>query len=262
MSDFPQLPGAQPQNNQPYQPAPGNQPAGYPQQGQNAYPQSGQQSGQYPYQQANYRGGYPSAGYQPAPPSGAGNALGIVALVLGIIALALSWIPFVGLISVLLGLAALICGGIALARKGAAKVMPAIGASLGLVAMVVAIVVTIVTTIAIGNAVQQSVDLPSGFPTSLPTELNKEHSFKLVVSSDVAAEISYSAANESESKIPVNGSWEKAIAGKSVLGLATISVSAKEYTGNGKLSCEIFVDGQSVDKKSGVDYVSCFGSLK
>lgn len=265
MSDFPSVPGGQPPSNQPQQPNgqsyPAGQPSGYPQQG---YPQTGYpQQPQSPYQQASYQGNYQSVGYPQGLPPKPSNTLGIIALVLGIVAIFLAWLPFVGLISIPLGLAAAICGGIALARKGANKVMPAIGGSLGVISIVAAIVITVITVTAISNVVQDSASkLPSGFPTSIPTELNKEHSFKLVVSSEVDAELSYSAGGQSASGVAVKGAWEKAIAGKTVLGLATITVTSKDIGSGGKISCEIFIDGTSVDKKSGTGFVGCVGTLK
>jgi hypothetical protein len=114
-------------------------PAGYPGQAP-GYP--GQQ-GQYPPGQ--YPPGYPGAPQQRPPSERKG--LAITSLVLGIVAVLGCWIPFLNIGSVVLGLAGLVLGIVALvqASKGAAggQVMAIIGAALSTLAIIVAIVVNV-----------------------------------------------------------------------------------------------------------------------
>jgi hypothetical protein len=73
--------------------------------------------------------------------------MGVAALVLAIVGLALSWIPFVGLLSVLLGVLAIVFGlvGWNRARLGrAGLVLPVTGAAIGIVAIVAAVLSTTV----------------------------------------------------------------------------------------------------------------------
>ncbi|WP_394938301.1 hypothetical protein [Psychromicrobium sp. YIM B11713] len=226
----------------PQQPAPSIQTPGYPTDGR-------QQSG------------YPQ-GYQP--PTPAGKALPVVALVLGILAILLCWIPFIGLVSVLLGLGAVICGAIALSRRDSSKVMPAIGGSLGVLGLVASIVVSMIAFTAVSNAFKEDLnkiptEFSSGFPSILPSDLDKEHTFKLVTSSAADAVVKYAVGEQADSNVPIKGNWEKEITGKAALGLASLSVSSSAAN---QVSCEIFIDGKSVVKRSGTGSVFCLGSVR
>ena len=151
-------------------------PAGYDQPGydqpayaqQQAYGQTGhdQQQG-YGQQQQGYgqtaaygaTAAYPQAGYgnYATPGSGGpGKGLAIAALVVGIIALLGSWIPFGGWFFAFLGLVAIVLGivGVVQANKGRAggKGMAVIGAVLGALSIIVAILVTVFVVLAINEA--------------------------------------------------------------------------------------------------------------
>lgn len=83
---------------------------------------------------------YPAQQGQPVP-TPPRNGLGTAALVLGIIALLLSWVPIIGFIGFVLGILALVLGivGILRARKGHASnlVVAAVGTGLGALAIVI-----------------------------------------------------------------------------------------------------------------------------
>lgn len=92
-------------------------------------------------------GGSPYGGPQPPQGPRPDNSMGVAALVLAIVGLALSWIPFVGLLSVLLGALAIVFGlvGWNRARLGrAGLVLPVTGAAIGIVAIVAAVLSTTV----------------------------------------------------------------------------------------------------------------------
>src|SRR5688500_3882503 len=91
----------------------------------------------------------PSQGYQQAPPPGyryepgyppyvpqesKSNGLAISSLILGIVGLSLAWIPIVNYIAMVLGLIALVLGGIGIFKSH--RIMSIAGAVLGLVAIV------------------------------------------------------------------------------------------------------------------------------
>lgn len=71
----------------------------------------------YPPDSGTYRGdGTPGYGSGAAAPPQRSNGVAIAALVCGIVALLLSWIPGINLLSFLLGIIALICGAIGLSK--------------------------------------------------------------------------------------------------------------------------------------------------
>ncbi len=106
-----------------------------------AAPYGGPQYGGAPYSGPQYGGPQPPQGPRPD------NSMGVAALVLAIVGLALSWIPFVGLLSILLGVLAIVFGlvGWNRARLGrAGLVLPVTGAAIGIVAIVAAVLSTTV----------------------------------------------------------------------------------------------------------------------
>lgn len=82
---------------------------------------------------------------QPPPVSIPKNGMGTAALVLGIIGVLLAWIPFVGFLGFILGILAMVLGGIGIfkAHKGTATntVVSYVGTGLGLVAFVLSLIV-------------------------------------------------------------------------------------------------------------------------
>ncbi len=100
-------------------------------------------------------GGYPPppmpyAGQAP-PPVGPHNGLGIAALVIAIVGLLISWIPFFGLFGAVLGIVAIIVGfvGRGRAKRGEANNggVALAGILLGVLAIVVAIAATVITSL-------------------------------------------------------------------------------------------------------------------
>lgn len=111
-----------------------------------------QQPGAYGGYQGAPAGGYPApAGFlgpgtaQPAP----GSGLAVTSLVLGILAVLGCWIPLVNVVTILMGVAALVTGLVAIARvrkgTGGGRGLGVAGVMLGIVAVVVSVVVLVVT---------------------------------------------------------------------------------------------------------------------
>jgi uncharacterized membrane protein len=73
---------------------------------------------QYPYRPGPYPSGYlpPPPHYGPPPPMPLRNGLGITSLVLAIIGLLIVWVPVVNIVSIVLGLAAIVIGFIGRGR--------------------------------------------------------------------------------------------------------------------------------------------------
>jgi hypothetical protein len=130
--------------------------------------------------QAATGGGYPPQvpqQFQPPqpqltqPPAQKGNGLAVAALVLGIIALVFCWIPFLNVLSIILGLIGLGLGvpGLLGARRGrrSGKGMAITGIILSVVAVIAAIAISAAATVAVddalsGTEVSTSTDGDSG----------------------------------------------------------------------------------------------------
>lgn len=87
----------------------------------------------------------PQYGGQPGPPPKTGNGLGVAALVLGIIAIIIAFIPFIGIGSFLLGALAVILGIVGLRKKGLPKGTSIAGLILGAVSLIIAGIMTAIT---------------------------------------------------------------------------------------------------------------------
>ncbi|GAA1128685.1 Ltp family lipoprotein [Citricoccus alkalitolerans] len=87
----------------------------------------------------------PQYGGQPGPPPKTGNGLGVAALVLGIIAIVIAFIPFIGIGSFLLGALAVILGIVGLRKKGLPKGTSIAGLILGALSLIIAGIMTAIT---------------------------------------------------------------------------------------------------------------------
>ncbi|ABY25041.1 hypothetical protein RSal33209_3329 [Renibacterium salmoninarum ATCC 33209] len=249
----------------PEQPTPG-QPGGQPPVGDQPQFAGQQYPGQPQYQQP-YGGQFP--------PSAPGKGLGITALVLGIVAFVLAFLPIINFVSYPLAIAAIILGIIGFAKKGASKVMPIVGGVLGVLALIIAIIVTVIG-IAFVNNIKSNVDdqyssaaskissaasEASSAAAQYSNDSAKVHTVKYVATSNVAAKADFS--NETgTSNEAVSGTWEKEVTMKGSFLFPTVSVSVDDFSTQSNLSCEIFIDGQSISKKTGSILVICSGNLK
>ncbi|MFB2585681.1 DUF2510 domain-containing protein [Herbiconiux liukaitaii] len=141
---------------------------------------------QQPYQQPGYQQpqqqhpGYGQQPYQPqgqppAQPPKAGTGLATTALILGIVSIVMAFIPAVSVFAVVVALAGVIIGIIALIKKGPAKTRALIGTILSGLAFILAIVMTFVYAFLLAGAAITSIDdaissyTPEPVPV-LPTE--------------------------------------------------------------------------------------------
>ena len=111
--------------------------------------------------------GYASYPGQQAPRPQGGNGLTIAAVVVGGLALLLSWVPGLGLVLALAGLA---LGIVALVRKKGSKVLAWVGTGLSALAALIAIVVLIVTGLVVNAVDQIDQGLPQGGAPTSPAE--------------------------------------------------------------------------------------------
>lgn len=117
----------------------------------------GQQYGTQQYGTQQYAGG--SGGYGGGGASSSSNWMGIAALVLGVLALLGSWIPFINLLSVALAIIGLVLGimGMRRAKRGEAtnRGLSLTGVVLSAIALVVSLVITVGFTALIGSNIDQ-----------------------------------------------------------------------------------------------------------
>jgi hypothetical protein len=95
----------------------------------------------------------PPASPYVAPAAGPKQGLSLTSFILGLVGFLLAWIPFVGIVGFLAGLAAVILGFIAKSKeKSAPKWMWIVGLFAGFVAILISIIYLIVILIAFGIA--------------------------------------------------------------------------------------------------------------
>jgi hypothetical protein len=174
-----------------------------------------------------------------------GNAFGITALVLGIVAAVFAIIPIVGFIAFILGPLAVIFGVIGLTRKFAKKGTSIAGMILGVVSVIIAIIVTAIISAA-ANSVSES--------------LNKEHKVEYVVTTTGPAHVSYWNGNGSSNE-DIAADWKKELT-TTGFNVTSLTVSG-DFGSDSSVTCEILVDGTSVSKNTGSGsgaMASCSGS--
>lgn len=199
---------------------------------------------------------YPSA---PAPqyypgtpaPQKPSNGLGVAALVLGIVAILFSFIPIINFVAYIAGILAVIFGIIALVKK-APKGMPVTGLILGIVAIALASIINAITAaavVSVSNSVDQAI-------ASESAKADADHKIEyLVTVNDGEASINYGKSGSS-STVKSKKDWSKEATMKGNES-ASLSVTGDFTTEGQKLTCEIKLDGKSVDKQEGTSSVSC-----
>lgn len=209
-------------------------------------------------------GGYGAYGQQPGAyvtgagaPGPASNGLVIAALVCGVIALLLSFMPFIGLVSVLIGAAAIITGVLGL-RRGQSKGMSIAGIVTGALGLLISIAVTALTVAAVSAAVQEGGSALSSIGASRSSEANAPHEVELRATVDQGdATVNYWIGGSSSDQ---DITAEQISVTDSVTGSETLSISVTEDltdTGSQNVTCEILVDGRSVAKETGTSSAHC-----
>ncbi|MFJ3956087.1 hypothetical protein [Arthrobacter sp. NPDC090010] len=257
-------PGHEPQpdgQRPPYQPAPSYPPQGPGGAGQNRGP------GQNPapsYAQPGMPQPYPQAPYQQ--PGKQGNGFGVAALVLGILALVSSFIPFLGVVAFILGPLAILFGILGLVlRKQAPKGTSITGMILGGVGILVAVVVTMLTAVFVAQVGSAYESARAESSKSQEAESSAQPSSSAVAGGKVEfiattnkgeADATYSVGGDSAQKkfsgeFKANGTMDP------TFDIATLVVLGDPLTDGQTVSCEIKVDGKTVKKQSGSTAVSC-----
>lgn len=196
----------------------------------------------------------PPAGYPqyaaPSPQKKPGGGLAIAALILGIGAILFSFIPLVNFIAYIAGLLAIIFGIIALVKK-AAKGMPITGLILGVVAIILASIVNAIAAAAVAGLADAAEEASKSAEAT--------HSVEYIVTVNKGkAEVRYDNLNGS-STADIDQDWTKKAELKGY-SIASLYVTGDYQAEGQKLTCEVKVDGKSLDKQEGTGSVSCSGN--
>ncbi|AJT41395.1 hypothetical protein [Psychromicrobium lacuslunae] len=195
---------------------------------------------------------------QPMPQQSQSNGFGIAALVVGIVALVISFIPFLGWGAFVLGPIAIILGilGVVL-KKGSKKGTSITGIILGAIAVVIAIIVAAITALAI-TGISNAINSASA-EISQKSEGTSEVEY-IVTTKGGSATVSYGSSGGTSQKT-VTSDW-KETAKLTGFDVATLSVIGDVTATGQTVSCEIKIDGKSVSKQSGNTSVSCVASRR
>lgn len=186
----------------------------------------GQQPEQDQFHNQQHHGPMP-----PVPQSG--NGIAITALVLGIVAIAFSFVPFIGWLAFVLGPAALVFGIIGLAKRFPKRGFSITGIILGGLSMVITILVTAFLT---ASAV--------GISERIKDQVNEEHTVQYKVTTTAPANITYTSGDGFATE-EVAADWTQEIV---TTGFDYVSLTVAAQSAS--VTCEILVDGFSVSSNS------------
>ena len=192
------------------------------------------------------------APYVPPPATSTTNGMAIGALICGILSLPVSFIPFVNIMAIILGLVAIVLGFLA-RRKATGKGLAMGGIIAGAVGVLISIIVIVVTVVALGSVAQQAGQI--GETLNAPVQVDMS-----ATAADGTAQLSYGAV-ASLTDDSFSGSWSKSetLQGSDVGVMVT--VTADPSASSSDVSCEIKVNGQVSDSQTGSGMVMCSASL-
>jgi hypothetical protein len=187
-----------------------------------------------------------SAAQHNATPPVRGNAFGVTALVLGIVAVVFSFIPVMGMVAFVLGPLAVLFGIVGATRKYSKKGAAVAGLVLGILSVVIAAIWLAVVGAAVNSADQA---------------LNSEHKVEYMVTTKGKAAVNYwSGGGTSTENVTAN--WKKELTVKNS-DLLSLVVTGDFANTRAAVSCEILFDGKSIAKNTGSGQgamASCSGS--
>ncbi len=200
-------------------------------------PQYGSHNDPYARPSDPYEQHYGGPAYQQYPSQRGpepGKAMAITALVLGIVAVVLCLIPFIGFVSIVGGLAAVILGIIALVKKKPGKGMSIAGIIMGALGMIIAIIITALTFAFIGTGLE-----------AVSEERVVEYS--ATTSGDASVEYFDGNADTTEQ---ISGDWSEEITFTGPP-LSTLTVQAADSSDSAaEVSCKVVVNGETVSENS------------
>jgi hypothetical protein len=195
------------------------------------------------------------------------SPLAIASIVTGGIALMLCWIPFVAWP---LGLAAIVCGTVALVKRAAGKGLSIAGISLGALG---ALLATLLFVVFLGFAAaaerssegsRQRLDQLRSSAASRSAATGVEHTVEYRVTTNAPAKVGYRDASGTFDE-QVTAPWTKTFTDTGSYVSGRVSVTVPDYENkDASVSCEVLIDGKTVSRKTDTGrgaYASCSGSL-
>lgn len=200
-------------------------------------PQYGSQNDPYACPSDPYEQHYGGPAYQQYPNQRGpvpGKGMAITALVLGIVAIVLCLIPFIGFVSMVGGLAAIVLGIIALVKKKPGKGMSIAGIILGALGMIIAILVTAATIAFIGTGVEA---------------VSEERVVEYSATSSGDASVEY-FDGDGDTTEQISGNWNEEVTFTGPP-LSTLTVQAADASDStAEVSCKVVVNGETVSENS------------
>lgn len=200
-------------------------------------PQPGAHNNPYgrpdPYEQQAYGGpGYQQYPSQRGPQPGKGMA--VTAMVLGIVAIVLCLIPFIGFISIIGGIAAVVIGIIALKKGKPGRGMSITGIVLGAIGAILAVIVTIVSIMLIGAGVESASE-------------KRVVEYSATTSGEASVEYFDGDGDTTEQ---ISGDWSEEITFTGPP-LSALTVRAADSSdGSATVSCKVVVNAETVSENS------------
>lgn len=199
---------------------------------------------------------------EPTPSSSvdaASNRRGLIALILGIVAVVLAFVPFASYGAWLIGIAAIVVGILAIIRPGLRKGTGIAGIVLGAAAVIVSVVMSIVYTVlfalaastaAASGYTSQSAGAPVGGSGTTHTVVYA------VTGTGRASAIAYytvSGGQSGQSTLTDRAlPWSKTVTVRGTLTTASSVLTViGQHAGSGSISCTITLDGKVVAKQTG-----------
>lgn len=209
----------------------------------------------------------PHPGQQPLRPEKGSNGLATAGFVLGLLGLLGSWIPFLNILGIILGILGAVLAGVGLAkskRVNAGKGLAIAGIVLGVLAVLIAILINVAFVGAIDEAIDETTDTSVTAPKSDGKGASNEEASsdaELGASRDNPAPLGskitgddWSVTINSAKTVPADSLGAKAVAGSVLL---SVNMTAT-YTGNDEQGSTAWAtvkfvspDGTTVDSISG-----------
>lgn len=187
------------------------------------------------------------------------NRRGLIALILGIVAVVLALVPFASYVAWLVGIAAIVVGVLALLRPGLPKRAGIVGIVLGAVAVILSVVLSIVYTVLFVLA--STTSAPSGYASqSAGAPVGGSGSSHTVVYSvtgdgraSAIAYYSVSGGQSGQSTLQDQAlPWSKTVTVRGTLTTASsVLTVVGQNAGSGKIACSITLDGKVVSEQTG-----------
>ena len=187
------------------------------------------------------------------------NSAGLIALILGIVAVVLALVPFASYVAWLVGIAAIVVGVLAIIRPGLPKRAGIVGIVLGAVAVILSVVMSIVYTCCSWSLRRPAP--PAGtprraraHPSAATAQRTRSSTRSRATTGRPPSRTTPSAAGQSGQSTLQNQAlpWSKTVTVRGDLTTrSSVLTVVGQNAGSGAISCSITLDGKVVSEQSG-----------